>query len=89
MAATKVALLGVPYDASSSYQRGSAGAPVVIREALWSESANTWTENGGSIVRSPTPGPELLVSGKVLDAAGKPIECVEVDVWQSSPVGLY
>src|SRR5712671_5631235 len=26
------------------------------------------TENGGSIVRSLTPGPELLVSGKVLDA---------------------
>ncbi len=39
--------------------------------------------------RSPTPGPELLVSGKVLDAAGKPIEGVEVDVWQSSPIGLY
>src|SRR5947208_6466484 len=47
------------------------------------------TENGGSIVRSPTPGPELLVSGKVLDAAGKPIEGVVVDVWQSSPIGLY
>jgi arginase len=46
VAATKVALLGVPYDASSSYQRGSAGAPVVIREALWSEAANTWTETG-------------------------------------------
>jgi catechol 1,2-dioxygenase len=30
-----------------------------------------------------------LVSGKVLDAAGKPIEGVEVDVWQSSPIGLY
>ena len=43
---TKVALLGVPYDASSSYQRGAAGAPVVIREALWSEAGNTWTESG-------------------------------------------
>lgn len=43
---TKVALLGVPYDASSSYQRGSAGAPVLIREALWSEAGNTWTETG-------------------------------------------
>ena len=46
MAVTRVALLGVPYDASSSYQRGSAGAPVVIREALWSEAGNTWTEAG-------------------------------------------
>jgi arginase len=41
-----VALLGVPYDASSSYQRGPAGAPVLIREALWSEAGNTWTEAG-------------------------------------------
>jgi arginase len=43
---TKVALLGVPYDASSSFQRGAAGAPGLIREALWSEAGNTWTETG-------------------------------------------
>jgi arginase len=42
----RVALLGVPYDASSSFQRGPAGAPVAIREALWSEAGNTWTEPG-------------------------------------------
>lgn len=39
-------MLGVPYDASSTYQRGAAGAPVAIREALWSEAGNTWTELG-------------------------------------------
>jgi arginase len=39
-------MLGVPYDASSSYQRGAAGAPVLIREALWSEAGNTWAETG-------------------------------------------
>jgi agmatinase len=43
---TNVALLGVPYDASSSYQRGPAGGPAVIREALWSEAGNTWSETG-------------------------------------------
>lgn len=43
---TVVALLGVPYDAGSSFQRGPAGAPVAIREALWSEAGNTWTESG-------------------------------------------
>src|SRR5918996_5889739 len=42
----KVALLGIPYDASSSYQRGAAAAPVLIREALWSEAGNTWSETG-------------------------------------------
>lgn len=46
MTPTKVALLGVPYDASSSFQRGAAGAPALIREALWSEARNTWTEIG-------------------------------------------
>jgi len=31
----------------------------------------------------------LFASCKVVDPDGKPIEGVEVDVWQSSPVGLY
>ena len=38
-------LLGLPYDASSSYLRGAAGAPRLIREALHSPSANMWTED--------------------------------------------
>ena len=42
-------LIGLPYDASSSYQRGPAEAPRAIREALWSPSANTWTELGVDI----------------------------------------
>src|SRR6476659_3945312 len=47
------------------------------------------TENGASIVRSETPGPALFVSCRVCDPRGKPLEGVEVDVWQASPVGLY
>ena len=47
------------------------------------------TENGSSIVRSETPGPALFVSCRVCDPRGKPLEGVEVDVWQASPVGLY
>jgi len=47
------------------------------------------TENGGSIVRSPTPGPELFVNAYVKDQAGKPVAGAEVDVWQSSTEGLY
>lgn len=43
------ALVGLPYDASSSYQPGPADAPAVIREALWSPSANSWTELGVNI----------------------------------------
>jgi protocatechuate 3,4-dioxygenase beta subunit len=47
------------------------------------------TPNGGSIVRSPTAGPELFVACEIVDATKKPLAGVEVDVWQSSPVGLY
>ena len=47
------------------------------------------TKNGGSIIRSPTPGPELFAQCEVVDVAGKLLAGVEVDVWQSSPVGLY
>jgi arginase len=38
-------LLGLPYDASSSYLRGTASAPQLIRQALHSPSANSWTED--------------------------------------------
>ena len=47
------------------------------------------TENGGSIVRSETPGPALFVTARVRDTAGRPIEGAEVDVWHSSPEGFY
>lgn len=47
------------------------------------------TESGGSIVRSPTPGPAIFVNCWVKDQGGKPIEGAEVDVWHSSPEGFY
>jgi len=37
-------LLGVPFDAASSYRRGPAAAPTAIRAALTSPGGNTWTE---------------------------------------------
>jgi catechol 1,2-dioxygenase len=46
-------------------------------------------ENGGTIVRSDTPGAPLFVSGVVVDRHGKPIAGAEVDIWHASPVGLY
>jgi catechol 1,2-dioxygenase len=46
-------------------------------------------ENGGSIVRSETPGAPLFVTGRVVDKDGRPVAGAEVDVWHASPVGLY
>lgn len=45
--------------------------------------------NGGSIVRSETLGPAIFVEARVVDTAGEPVADAEVDVWHSSPVGLY
>ena len=40
-----IAVLGVPFDGNSSFCRGSALAPLRIRESFYSESSNLWTEN--------------------------------------------
>jgi catechol 1,2-dioxygenase len=47
------------------------------------------TANGGSILRSSTPGEALRVEGLVVDVAGLPVANAEVDIWHASPVGLY
>ena len=39
-------LLGIPFDAQSSYLRGAAEAPGKIREALACDASNQWTETG-------------------------------------------
>jgi protocatechuate 3,4-dioxygenase beta subunit len=46
-------------------------------------------EDGASLLRSPTPGPRLEFKGFVKDDSGMGIAGAEVDVWHSSPVGLY
>src|SRR5262245_9225993 len=46
-------------------------------------------EDGASLLRSPTPGPELSFKGFVKTERNEPIVGAEVDVWHSSPVGLY
>jgi len=40
------AILGIPFDAQSSYLRGPAQAPPLIRDAFLSEASNMWTETG-------------------------------------------
>lgn len=47
------------------------------------------TENGGSIVRSPTAGPELFATCRIVDPHGAPLPGVSVHIWHSSPSGFY
>jgi len=41
-------------------------------------------ENGGTIIRSYTPGTPLFVHARVIDREGNPISGAEVDVWHAS-----
>ena len=45
--------------------------------------------SGDTLVRSATPGAGLAVEVHVTDRDGRPVTDAEVDVWHSSPEGLY
>ena len=47
------------------------------------------TDNGGTILRSELPGPTMDVTLTIVDQNGVPIAGAEVDVWHTSPEGLY
>ena len=68
---------------------GSTETAAALARAVLARQFARRPPNGGSIVRSPTPGPALFVDCRITDADGRPIAGVEVDVWQASPVGLY
>jgi len=45
----RINIQGIEWDAKSSFQRGPAKAPALIRKALYSDSMNLFSENGVSI----------------------------------------
>src|SRR5450755_4299672 len=46
LASARPTLIGLPYDASSSFLRGPALAPARIREELFSSQSNGFSESG-------------------------------------------
>jgi len=67
-------LLGVPYDAASSFRRGAAGAPAIIRRALASEAGNSWSERLVELV----PGRTYADAGDLaLGGQAAPLERIE------------
>lgn len=82
-------LLGLPYDASSSFLRGAAAAPAAIRAALHSPSSNGWSEAlidvlapggladaGDLLLGDGAAGTRALIEagvGKVIAHGGRPI----------------
>lgn len=67
-----------------------AGEPTTanLLGPFWREGAPA-TADGGSIVRSPTPGPAIFVTVHLVDPRGTPVAGAEVDVWHASPEGFY
>src|SRR5713226_6180175 len=80
-------ILGVPFDANSSWLRGAAGAPPIIRVAFSSNSSNPWTETGVDLsaegtycdagdlkftFKEPFPAIEARV-GELLDKGLRPV----------------
>jgi protocatechuate 3,4-dioxygenase beta subunit len=68
--------------------KGPTETAAALLGPFWRDNSPE-TPNGGSIVRSPTAGPELFADLRVTDPNGQPIQGVEVDVWQASPAGFY
>jgi len=67
-------LLGIPFDANSSYLRGAAKAPPLIRKAFRCDSSNMWSETG---VDLSVPG-SFADAGDIKFPKGKkPFEAIE------------
>ena len=81
-------LLGVPYDASSSFLRGAAGAPQRIRAALTSTAGNAWSEalidlagpdgmrDGGDLVLNNDANDRDLIEEGVTQLMADPARCI-------------
>lgn len=63
-------LVGIPYDASSSFLRGAAAAPPLIRAAMASPSANSFTESGADLTGLADAG-DLQLSENAATARGQ------------------
>jgi arginase len=79
-AMTKVHVIGAPTDCNSSFRRGPARAPALVRAALFSDMGNTAAECGAEIGReidlvdigdlplTEAPGDDALISAATRDA---------------------
>ena len=69
-------------------QGGGHGTTANLLGPFW-RAGSPREENGASIVRSPTPGDPIFVTGSVIDQEGRPVAEAEVDVWNTSGEGFY
>jgi arginase family enzyme len=66
----RLGLIGFCSDENSSFLRGAAEAPPLIREALFSDASNLWSENGTDL-----GGDEIFFeAGDISSASPRDIE---------------
>ncbi|MBA2965119.1 MULTISPECIES: dioxygenase [Ramlibacter] len=68
--------------------QGDGATTANLMGPFWREGSPA-TPDGGSIVRSPTPGLPVFVTAWFRDPDGQPVAGARVDVWQASGEGYY
>lgn len=80
----KVSLLGVPHDENSSYMRGPAEAPPLIRRELFSDVYSSWSETGVDLGVDGA----LVDHGDIrFDGSADPWELIELNVGRALESG--
>jgi agmatinase len=67
--AREIALIGFPVDEYSSFLRGAAEAPPLIRAALFSDASSLWSENGTDLGAASV----ILDAGDLVFSPGKDV----------------
>ncbi len=79
---TRVSLLGIPHDENSSYLKGAAAAPALIRRELGSDAYSSWSETGFDVAA------DLLDHGDIdFSGDGDPWERIETEVGRTLDAG--
>ena len=83
--AARPTLIGLPYDASSSFRRGAAEAPPLIRAALASPHTNAWSE---ALIDLGMPGTLEDAGDLDLPATAEARAAIEAAVRRLADAGL-
>lgn len=77
-----ISLMGIPHDENSSYLRGAAEAPALIRRELHSDAYSSWSETGFDLTGRFVDHGDIDFAG-----AGDPWERIESEVGRALDVG--
>jgi arginase len=80
----KISLLGIPHDDNSSFMKGAAEAPALIRRELASDAYSMWSETGIDLGATD----RLVDHGDIrFESAGDPWDLIERDVGRAMEPG--